>query len=142
MQEVEIWKDVVGYEGIYQISSLGSLKVLARTWRSGRKGSQIKHRDEFIMRPKPMRCGYFYFELYKEAVGAKRYAHRIVALAHIPNPLNLPCVNHKNGIKTDNRVENLEWCTHSYNVKHGFDVLNRIPTWLGKKRPYKKRTLN
>lgn len=64
----------------------------------------------------------------------KRFlAHRVIAKVFIPNPDNLPCVNHKNGIKTDNHIDNLEWCTWSQNHQHAYDVLKRVPYWKGKR---------
>lgn len=81
------------------------------------------------------RKGYLVADLYKFKKKYSVSVHRLVAEAFIPNPENKPQVNHKNGIKTDNRVENLEFCTGSENMQHSFKVLHRKPSkaWLGKK---------
>ena len=84
--------------------------------------------------PKKNRNGYFVVCLRKDNKNCCRLVHRLVAEAFIPNPENKPQVNHKNGIKTDNHIDKLEFCTGSENIKHSYRVLGRQPSraWIGK----------
>ena len=103
----EIWKDIKGYEGKYQVSNYGNVKSLNYR-RTG---------NEKLMKPTLQNNGYLCVNLYKPL---KLYLiHRLVADAFIQNPDNLPCVNHKDENPTNNHVDNLEWCTYEYNLNYG-----------------------
>jgi len=104
---MEIWKDVVGFEGIYQCSNLG--RIISLKW--GNK--------KFI-NGSVSGCGYVQLVIYSNKIKKRIKLHRVIALAFIENPEHKLCINHKNGNKLDNRVENLEWCTHSENIIHAY----------------------
>ena len=113
---MEVFKDILGYEGLYQVSNLGKVKSTerkAKHWRGGLL--TVKSR---IMKPFTSKCGYLIVSISKNSIDNKFLIHRLVSNAFIPNPYNKPQVNHINGIKTDNRVVNLEWNTRSENIKH------------------------
>ena len=102
----EYWKPVVGYEGLYMVSNWGRVK-------------SIKFGKERILKPVTNSSGYLLVGLYKNNIEKKYSVHRLVAEAFIPNPYNLPQVNHKDENKQNNVVSNLEWCTHEYNNTYG-----------------------
>lgn len=103
----EVWKDIVGYEGIYQISNTGKVKRLA--------GSCYTAHTDRIVTATNNGTGYFKVVLSKNNTKKQFLVHRLVAQVFIPNPNNYEFVNHKDENKKNNNVENLEWCTKSYN---------------------------
>ena len=103
----EIWKDIQGYEGIYQVSSYGRVKSF--------KKNKVK-----ILKPQMHYKGYKFVTLHKNGIGEKCKVHRLVAKAFIPNPNNYPVVNHKDENKSNNNVENLEWCSDEKQQREAF----------------------
>ena len=111
-------KDILGYEGLYKISEQGKVFNV----KTGKEVSQFKHYK-----------GYMCVDLHKNNKRKHMYVHRLVAMTFIPNPNNLPQVNHKNENKKDNQVSNLEWCSSKYNMNYGtrkerqFEKCKKIP---------------
>lgn len=105
----EIWKDVINYEGLYQVNNFGQVRSLPKKTKGGTR----------LLKPSVDAWGYLRVCLTKNGISKKVFVHRLVAEAFIPNPDNLPEVNHKSEIKTDNSVENLEYCSRVYNNNYG-----------------------
>lgn len=109
----EVFKDIPGYEGIYQVSNLGTVRSLERISKQGH------HLNEYTFKKKYDKYGYVYVVLSQGSGKGKQWrVHRLVALTFIPNPENKPYVNHIDGIKDHNSIDNLEWCTAKENTQH------------------------
>ena len=113
----EIWKDIEGYKGLYQVSNLGNVKSLNRVVID--KNNRTLSINGKTLKPKSSCCGYYCVDFGKGKNKRNKLVHRLVAETFIPNPNNYPCVNHKDENKHNNEVENLEWCTYKYNRNYG-----------------------
>ena len=113
----EIWKDVAGYEGLYQVSDQGRVKSLERKVRHWRGGERIQ--KERILKPAVTQDGYLKVGLWAGGKRKTLKVHRLVCQAFHKNPDNKQEINHVNEDKTDNRACNLEWCTRRENINHG-----------------------
>jgi len=123
------YKDIPGYEGLYQISEDGEVMSMERKvfhWRGG-----LRSQKQSIKHQRIDKDGYPVLMLSKDGKKTHFGIHRLVALAWIPNPDNLPQVNHIDGVKTNSHRSNLEWCTVSHNILHSFRTLNKKCPWTG-----------
>ena len=124
MKTVETFLSVPGYEGLYEVSNLGNVKSL----RSGK-----------LMKKSKNNVGYEMLTLTKDKTQKTYLIHRLVALAFIPNHENLEEINHKDEVKTNNRVENLEWCSRDYNLNYGTYRERMSALKTGKPNPRKNK---
>lgn len=115
----EIWKDISNYEGLYQVSNLGNVRSLSHIRKNGKKETQKYLSKGRLLKPAIQSVGYKFVVLSKQGKTKGYRVHRLVAEAFIPNPDNLPQVNHKDENKLNNNVNNLEWCTVAYNNNYG-----------------------
>jgi hypothetical protein len=120
----EIWKDIKGYEGLYQVSTLGRVRSVSREVIDSIGRHSIKEGRILSLR-NSTQTGYPTTNLTKDGKCASFNVHRLVAEAFIPNPNNLPCVNHKDESRNNNIVSNLEWCSYRYNNTYGTAVKRR-----------------
>ena len=125
----EEWKDIKGYENLYQVSSLGRVKSL--------RDNKGNYREK-ILKPCPNKIGYNYINLCKDGKIKKCLVHRLVAQSFIENLNNYTQVNHKDENKQNNYADNLEWCTPKYNSNYGTRNIRRVRAQKGQSRPSMK----
>jgi len=134
---IEIWVDIDGYKGMYQVSNFGKVKSLSRqSWN----GAGWFTKEERILSPNMGTNGYLSVQVCKNGGIRRREIHRLESMAFIPNPENKATVNHKNGIKTDNLLTNYEWATYKENGIHAFvtGLTKGGPVMFGKDNPISK----
>ncbi|MEN2467898.1 NUMOD4 domain-containing protein [Ornithinibacillus sp. JPR2-1] len=131
--EDEVWKDIEGYEGYYQVSNLGRIRSLDRTVKQ--KEGFTQNIKGSLKKPYTRKDGYQSLFLYKNNKGNRQYVHRWVAKAFIPNPKEYEVINHIDENPSNNHYKNLEWCDHQYNLTYG-DKVERVTNSEG----YKART--
>lgn len=140
----EEFRDIEGFEGHYQISNYGRVKSLKRKLKQYNGYGVCEHNyKERILAPATTKQGYLIIGITKKSKMYAFQVHRLVGKAFIPNPNNLPEINHKKGIKTDNRVCELEWCTRLYNQQEAerLGLIHSPMRIIGKGHPSNKKII-
>ena len=114
---MEEWKEIEGYEDLYEVSSLGRVRSIEHFVE--RSDGRSNHIMGHLMRQFPINSGYLQVHLHKNGVSKGFLVHRLVAMAFVPNPYSFPIVNHKDENRTNNVCSNLEWCDAFYNSNYG-----------------------
>ena len=144
MEIKEEWRNVRGYEGLYQISNKGRIKSLDRYVKNSRKGNRLI--KEKVLNPTDNGHGYKIIGLNYKGKRKNHYIHRLVAEAFIPNPYNKKCVNHIDYDRGNNNVDNLEWCTTKENMQHSVERMSHPKkfsrTNTGERYIYKRKNSN
>ena len=112
---MEIWKDIPGYENLYQVSNLGNIRRILFI------NNQVQKKKITIIKKQINKRNRIQASLYKNGKRKNLLVHRLVAMAFLDNPNNYPEVNHIDGNSLNNNVDNLEWCTKKYNMQHAYD---------------------
>jgi hypothetical protein len=126
--EGEIWKDIEGYDGYYQISNFGRVKSLSRKSYNGK--GYFNSKEKFL-KHRATNKGYYNYSLTKNNKTIDFLAHRLIAVAFIDNPLNKKTVNHKDSVRTNNSISNLEWASHRENHCHRVSKIYKSSKYVG-----------
>lgn len=124
MSSSEIWKPIIGYEDYYEVSNLGRIRAIDRTI-TDKNGREKKLHGHMMLQQKH-RNGYYSVMLTRGGKQKRFSVHRLVGTAFVPNPDNLPEINHKDETRDNNCADNLEWCDRSYNNVYGAKLTNQI----------------
>ena len=127
-KDQEIWRDILGYEGMYQISSLGRVKSLSRNQYNGK--GYFNSKEKFL-KQRITTKGYFSYSLTKNNKTIDFLAHRLIAVAFIDNPLNKRTVNHKDSVRRNNSINNLEWASYRENHCHRVSKIAKSSKYVG-----------
>lgn len=131
---IEIWRDIKGFEELYQVSNFGRIKSLEKYVKCN--GGSFRIKKEQILKPGKSKTGYLNVVLRKNNISYTYYVHRLVAEAFLPNPNNWLYINHKDENKHNNKANNLEWCTKKYNTNYGNAQQNRLASWSRNRRRF------
>ena len=134
MLKQEIWKPISNYDGLYEISNKGQIKSVGRYIKSNH--NNVRFQKEKIRKLTVNNKGYVTVRLCKNGKYKTFLVHRLVAETFIPNPLGYNEINHKDEDKTNNKVDNLEWCSHDYNINYSFNPSKKLLRNRKKKQEY------
>ena len=115
---MEIWKEIEGYEGLYEVSNTGKVRSLDR-YTTGNRNRLLKGKE---LRQRKNELNYCFVHLCKDGISKNTRVHRLVAQEFIPNPEDKPYINHKDANPMNNHVDNLEWCTQQENIQHAYKM--------------------